>query len=115
MDFVTLGRITFDSGKWQLGDAAQRALDAMAAYLAANPGAQRLLLEGHTDRVGGTRYNDTLSEERAAAVKGYLIGVGVDPRLIHWRGFGKRAPTDENWNPHGRGRNRQVELFAVYR
>jgi len=114
MGFLTLGRVTFESGKWNLSEAAQRTLHGMAAYLAASPGATRLLLDGHTDGVGSTRYNDTLSDKRAAAVAGYLIGLGVDPQLIHWRGHGKRAPADEDSTRLGRRRNRHVEVFAIY-
>jgi len=114
MGFLTLGRVTFESGKWNLTDAAQRMLHGMAVHLAASPGATRLLLEGHTDGVGSTRYNDKLSDKRAAAVADYLTGLGVDPQLIHWRGQGKRAPADEDSTRLGRGRNRHVEVFAVY-
>jgi outer membrane protein OmpA-like peptidoglycan-associated protein len=114
MRFITLGRVGFESGKWDLSDTAKRALDVMADYLAAHPGAGRLLLEGHADELGRNDYNDKLSDQRTVAVQDYLAGKGVDARLIHRKGHGKRSPTDENWNRLGRRRNRQVELFAVY-
>lgn len=114
MQFVPLGRVTFESGKWDLTDTAQKALDTVSVYLTAHPGAARLLLDGHTDWVGGINYNDTLSDQRVTAVENYLTGKGIDPDLIHWRGHGKRAPIDQNWTRLGRGRNRQVELYAVY-
>jgi outer membrane protein OmpA-like peptidoglycan-associated protein len=114
MRFVTLGRVTFVSDKWQLTDADKRVLDNVSAYLLANPGAERLLLDGHTDWVGRVKFNDTLSDKRAMAVQDYLIAKGVDPSLIRWKGHGERAPVDENWTRLGRDRNRQVELYAVY-
>ena len=114
MRFITLGRVNFASGKWQLNDAAKQALDKVSDYLAANPGATNLLLGGHTDWVGGMRYNDALSDKRAMAVQAYLAGKGIDPELIHWKGHGERAPIAENWTRRGRDRNRQVELYAVY-
>jgi outer membrane protein OmpA-like peptidoglycan-associated protein len=114
MRFVNLGRITFVSNKAQLTDAAKRALDKMSAYLIAHPDAERVLLEGHTDWVGGFKYNDKLSDKRALAVQDYLVSKGVDPTLIRWKGHGEYAPIDENWTRLGRDRNRQVELYAVY-
>lgn len=114
MRFITLGRVTFESGKWDLSDTAKRALDAMVAYLAAHPGAERLLLDGHADELGGNDYNDKLSDQRNAAVQDYLTGKGVDSQLIHRKAHGKRSPADENWSRLGRRRNRQVELYAVY-
>jgi len=114
MRFVNLGRITFVSNKAQLTDAAKRELDKMSAYLVTHPGAKRVLLEGHTDWVGGFKFNDKLSDKRALAVQDYLVSKGVDPTLIRWKGHGKHAPIDENWTRLGRDRNRQVELYAIY-
>jgi len=114
MRFISLGRVTFVGGKWDLTDADKRTLDAISDYLASNPGAARVLLDGQTDEVGSIRYNDRLSDKRAMAVQAYLLAKGLDPKLIHWKGHGKRTPIDENWTRLGRDRNRQVELFAVY-
>jgi len=114
MRFVNLGRVTFVSDKAQLTEAAKGELDKMSEYLIAHPGAERVLLEGHTDWVGGFKYNDELSDKRALAVQDYLVSKGVDPNLIRWKGHGKHAPIDENWTRLGRDRNRQVELYAIY-
>ena len=114
MRFVNLGRITFVSNKALLTDAAKGELDKMSAYLITHPGAERVLLEGHTDWVGGFTFNDKLSDRRALAVQDYLVSKGVDPTLIRWKGHGKHAPIDENWTRLGRDRNRQVELYAIY-
>jgi outer membrane protein OmpA-like peptidoglycan-associated protein len=114
MRFVTLGRVKFASNKWELSDAAKLTLNAVSGYLASNPGASRLLLDGHTDWVGGLKFNDKLSDKRATAVEAYLVNKGIDPTLIHWKGYGKRTPIDENWTRLGRDRNRQVELYAVF-
>ena len=114
MRFISLARITFKSNKWDLNESTKRQLDRASAYLMANPGAERLLLEAHTDWVGGATFNDNLSDKRAMAVQKYLESKGVDPRLISWKGHGEHAPVDENWTRLGRARNRHVELFAIY-
>ena len=114
MRFVALGRVNFASNNWELSDMAKQTLDTVFGYITSNPGASRLLLDGHTDWVGGLKFNDKLSDKRAIAVQDYLVSKGVDPALIHWKGHGKRSPIDENWTRLGRDRNRQVEFFAVY-
>lgn len=114
MRFITLGRVTFVSDKWQLTAAAQRMLDKVTAYLLSNPGAARVLLDAHTDWIGGAHFNDKLSDRRAKSVEDYLVSKGIDPTLIHWRGHGEHAPIDENWTRLGRDRNRQVEMYAIY-
>lgn len=114
MRFVSVGHITFETNKWDIGDASKQILDQAATYLAVNRGAARLLIRGHTDEVGGLRFNDELSKKRAAAVRDYLLHKGIDVQWVRWEAHGERAPIDENWNPLGRARNRQVELFAIY-
>ncbi len=114
MRFITLGRVTFVTNHWQLTKTAKRMLDRMAAYLDANPGVERILVDGHTDWVGSAKFNDRLSDKRTQTVLDYLVSRGIDPTLIHMKGHGEHAPTDENWTRLGRIRNRQVELFAVY-
>ena len=109
MRFISLGRISFDSNKWELSDAAKHALDDMSAFLVDNPGASRLLLDGYTDSVGSVRFNNALSDKRAMAVKTYLASKGIDPNLIYLKGYGEHSPVDQNWTRH-----RQVELFAIF-
>lgn len=114
MQFVSLGRITFIFDKWTLTDQSKRTLDTAARYLADHPGASRLLIRGHTDRVGRQSYNDGLSDRRAAAVLDYLVKQGVPLEQVRWEGHGEHAPIDENWTRLGRARNRQVEMFAIF-
>jgi len=68
------------------------ALDSFAAELA---GAQfdSVTVEGHTDRLGSTAYNQSLSEQRAEAVKNYLVTQGkVDPAKIKAVGMSESNP-----------------------
>ncbi len=54
---------------------------------------QSISVEGHTDRLGSTGYNQTLSEERAASVKNYLVTNGqVDPALVSAVGKSESQP-----------------------
>ncbi len=51
-----------------------------------------LIVTGHTDRIGSAAYNKKLSEARALTVKDYLVGKGVDQKLIFWEGKGFANP-----------------------
>lgn len=114
MRFVSVGRITFATNKSDLTDAGRYMLDQAAMYLSLHRGASRLLIRGYTDEVGSMRFNDKLSNRRAAAVRDYLVKKGINVEWVRWEGHGERAAVDENWTELGRARNRQAELFAIY-
>jgi outer membrane protein OmpA-like peptidoglycan-associated protein len=67
-------------------------------------------VEGHTDAVCGDDYNQTLSENRAQAVRDYLIQQGIPDNSIVSRGLGKTQPVATNDTAEGRQQNRRVEL-----
>jgi len=70
-----------------------------------------LTIEGHTDNTGSAAANQTLSEQRAAAVKQYLVAhYGVDAARLDAKGFGASKPVASNDTPEGRQQNRRVEL-----
>lgn len=114
MRFVSVGHINFASNTAEITETGRVVLDRAAMHLSLHQGASRLLIRGHTDEVGGVRFNDTLSSKRAAAVRDYLMKKGIQVEWVRWEGHGERAPIDENWTELGRARNRQVELFAIY-
>jgi outer membrane protein OmpA-like peptidoglycan-associated protein len=69
-------------------------------------------LEGHTDSIGSDEYNLKLSQQRADAVREYLIGQGVPAATVTARGFGKAAPVEPNDTAAGRQRNRRVDMVV---
>lgn len=69
------------------------ALEALAAWLLANPRVELVRVEGHADGIGGSRYNYDLSLRRAEAVRARLIGLGVAPERLVAVGAGE-ARTD---------------------
>jgi OmpA-OmpF porin, OOP family len=54
---------------------------------------EKILVIGHTDRLGTDAYNDALSSSRAQTVVSYLTDAGIPPALMHAEGRGKREPT----------------------
>ncbi len=68
---------------------------------------------GHTDDVGTAAYNQGLSERRAAAVRDYLVGAGVQPDIISMQGLGKAMPLVADTTEAARTRNRRVEIAII--
>ena len=77
-------------------------------------GELRIRIEGHTDSTGEDEYNQTLSDERAAAVRQFLIDeYGIDASRLEAQGFGESSPVDTNDTPEGQQNNRRVELVRL--
>jgi len=109
---VTLGDVLFAFNKAELSPQAGPRLDKLANFLRQFPD-RKLIIEGHTDSVGGDTYNQELSERRAQAVQGALVQRGVAPDRITARGYGKTYPVAENASPEGRAMNRRVEIVIA--
>ena len=73
----------------------------------------KLLIIGHTDKTADAAYNMKLSQERAQAMKDYLVAQGADPSKLITKGMGETDPIADNATEQGRFRNRRIE-FAVY-
>jgi outer membrane protein OmpA-like peptidoglycan-associated protein len=74
-------------------------------------GFRELIIEGHTDSVGGAAYNMNLSILRAKAIRSILITqYGVDARKVVAVGYGKTRPIADNGNYQGRQLNRRVDF-----
>ncbi len=108
---INMSDVVFDTGKYTLRPDAREKLAKIAGIVLAHPGL-KLEVEGHTDSVGPEDYNQILSEERASAVRDFLIQQGVTPSLITARGFGESQPVASNDTPAGRQLNRRVEMVV---
>ncbi len=108
---VNMSDVLFDTGKYTLRPGAREKLSKIAGITLAHPGLN-LEVEGHTDSVGGDEYNQRLSEQRASAVRDYLVQQGINAGSITSKGFGKTHPVADNSTPEGRQRNRRVELVV---
>jgi outer membrane protein OmpA-like peptidoglycan-associated protein len=69
-----------------------------------------LVVEGHTDNIGGDVHNQDLSSRRAASVKAALVERGVSANRLNTAGYGASVPRETNATLAGRARNRRVEL-----
>jgi OmpA-OmpF porin, OOP family len=75
--------VLLPAGKTKLDDLADKAKSVKLEVI---------LAVGHTDRIGGDAYNQKLSEKRAAAVKNYLVGKGVEANRVYTEGKGEKQP-----------------------
>jgi OmpA-OmpF porin, OOP family len=103
------GKVLFDTNKYTLKPAAKEVLVKVAEYLTAN---QKLTVEiqGHTDSAGKLPFNMKLSEERAKAVRDFLVAHGVGAERLTAVGFGPEQPVASNDKPEGRAKNRRVDF-----
>ena len=72
-----------------------------------------IIAVGHTDSIGTDAYNQRLSLRRAAAVKNYLVGKGVERNRVYTEGKGEKQPVADNKTSAGRAQNRRVEIEVV--
>jgi outer membrane protein OmpA-like peptidoglycan-associated protein len=106
---ATMPDVLFDFGKYTLKPEARERLAKVAGIILSYPDL-RLQIEGHTDNIGSDSYNQRLSEQRAAAVRDYLVSQGVPLNNVFAVGFGKGNPVASNSTPQGRQLNRRVDV-----
>jgi outer membrane protein OmpA-like peptidoglycan-associated protein len=105
--------IFFITGSAKLSSKSNKALDEIVKILSEDQNL-KLSVEGHTDNVGKSAFNQTLSENRANSVKEYLVRKGVDENRLNAQGFGMDRPVADNKTAAGRSKNRRVELKLGY-
>jgi outer membrane protein OmpA-like peptidoglycan-associated protein len=108
---VNMSDVLFDTGKYSLKQNTQISLAKVAGILQAYPGL-KMQVEGYTDSVGGEAYNQKLSENRADAVRDFLMAQGVSHDNITSTGYGESNPVADNGTAPGRSQNRRVQLVV---
>ncbi len=106
---IRLNNIFFQPDKAVLLPASFPELDKLFGFLTENPTVS-IQVNGHTDITNLPDYNQTLSENRAKAVKFYLIRKGINEKRIKTKGFGETQPVATNETEEGKQLNRRVEF-----
>jgi len=104
--------LEFETGKSVIRESSFGSLDELSVLLQKKP-KFKLLIDGHTDNVGKAAYNMKLSQNRAGAVKKYLVDKGIDGTRITAKGYGMTKPIASNKTAEGRQKNRRVEFTIV--
>lgn len=85
-------------------------LNQIRDYLKADKDLDLMLIEGHTDSLGGRWFNQQLGKKRAEAVRDYLLQAGIDPKRVQTASYGERKPVADNKSERGREKNRRVQV-----
>ena len=108
----SLKNVFFETGLSTLRKESFPALNELVAALKSKP---TLVIEiaGHTDNVGTAESNLKLSNDRANAVRDYLVKNGIAPKSLTAKGYGETQPVAPNDNPDGRQQNRRTEVRII--
>ncbi|MGJ8670193.1 MAG: OmpA family protein [Oceanococcus sp.] len=109
---VILNGVNFEFDSDVLTSKAEAVLDDVAQVLTGMPNAT-IEIAGHTSDEGDEYYNIDLSQRRSAAVRTYLVNAGVPAEQLKAKGYGGKAPLQENDTATGRRENRRVEVKIV--
>jgi outer membrane protein OmpA-like peptidoglycan-associated protein len=106
--------VKFDFDKSIIKEGYYKDIDNLVQVMKDYPDLN-VILEGHTDSVGTAAYNKKLSQERADAVKKYMVEkAGINANRIVAKGFGEEQPIASNDTEEGRLKNRRVEAAVDY-
>lgn len=109
---ITLEGVTFELNSARLTPDSRTVLDPVATDLKKYP-RLKIELQGHTDSSGADAYNLKLSQQRADAVRTYLVDQGVPDTQLVSRGYGESQPIEDNKTEAGRSLNRRVVMSVL--
>lgn len=109
---ITLNNIFFEFGKSNLRDDSFPELNRLVDIMNSLP-TLVVEIQGHTDNVGSNESNLKLSQERADAVRSYLVSKKIADARVRSVGFGETRPIAPNATPEGQAQNRRVEFVIV--
>lgn len=102
--------ISFPAQSAEISADSMAYLNQAASVIKAAPAGTVLEIGGHTDNSGDSNANMQLSQQRADAVRTYLIQQGVSPSMLVAKGYGDTMPLAPNNTDEGRFRNRRIEF-----
>jgi outer membrane protein OmpA-like peptidoglycan-associated protein len=108
---VNMADVLFETNRYALSSDAQLKLAKLSGIIQAHPGLN-LAIEGYTDNTGTPDYNLNLSQQRADAVRTFLISQGLSADTITSKGLGQADPVADNSTAAGRKQNRRVEIIV---
>ena len=105
--------VEFDYNKSIIKPGYYKDIDDLVNVMKDHP-ELKVVIEGHTDNSGSAEYNKKLSQQRAEAVKQYMVEKGIEANRLKAKGFGEEKPIASNDTEEGRQKNRRVEAAVDY-
>jgi len=112
-EIVILDKVLFDTNKAVIKSKSMPLLDDVAAILERFPRLEKIEIQGHTDSRGSDSLNQRLSQQRADAVKAYLVKAGVAQGRLVSKGYGENQPIDPAKNKVAYEKNRRVQFMIL--
>ena len=109
---LNLEIINFSTGSATIPEYSTAFLNKAAEVIKMSPSGMTIEIGGHTDNTGEAAANLALSQQRADAVKNYLVQQGVQGTQLTAKGYGDTRPIASNDTDEGRFRNRRIEFAA---
>ncbi len=109
---MRLDKLYFKADSSSIEPSSIPTMDELFEFLTEN-GSVAIEIGGHTNNIPSHEFCDRLSAERAKAVADYIIGKGIDPRRVLYKGYGKRKPKFTNKTKDGRKKNQRVEVKVL--
>ena len=106
---MVMNNVFFETGSSTLKNESFADLDKLVRFLKSNP-TIKIEISGHTDNIGDSKQNLTLSELRAKAVVDFLVLKDIETLRMVFKGYGSSTPISDNNTPEGKAKNRRTEV-----
>jgi OOP family OmpA-OmpF porin len=106
---LVLDGVTFALDSAVIEPQSEQTLTRALQILRDNPDV-RVEVGGHTDNQGNASYNRRLSDQRANAVRDWMVAHGIEAARLTARGYGHTQPVGDNNTPEGQAQNRRIEF-----
>lgn len=103
-------KIQFEASKAVIKPESFGLLDEIVDVIKKNPHIKKMAIEGHASSEGNADFNRKLSDDRAKAVRQYLVDHGIAAETLTAKGYGADKPIASNDTEEGREKNRRVEF-----
>ncbi len=103
-------KIQFEHAKANIKEESHSLLNEIVDVIQKNPQLKEIAIEGHASSEGNADFNRRLSDDRAKAVRAYLVSKGIPEKMLTAKGYGADKPIASNDTEQGREKNRRVEF-----
>jgi outer membrane protein OmpA-like peptidoglycan-associated protein len=104
-------QIYFETDSAKISLQSTGLLEEIADTLIRNVCLKQVEIQGHTDNTGAKEHNKVLSDQRANAVREWLLAHSIEPGRLVAQGYGQERPISPNVTPAGKERNRRVQFI----